>query len=104
MKDRYELKEHMGNNVEMPYEPDILDTENNILYNSQLDLDLICELLNEQNRQISILLTALDLACDELNDAKSMLRSVRQDDFASLLNDSSDYFRKKAEYSSGGRK
>ena len=98
MKDRFELKEHASENYKWRCEPDIIDTENDVLYNSQFDLDLICERLNEQNRQISILLKALDLACDDLSYVKDMLYTMGSYDFANSLDDSSDYFRTKAKY------
>lgn len=44
-------------------------------------------------KQIKILEQSLILACEELEDAIEMLRSVNQYDLANLLNDSPDYFK-----------
>ena len=45
----------------------------------------------------TLMLKALSLACEELDDAKDMLREAGKNDWAGVLNVSADYFIQKAE-------
>ena len=52
--------------------------------------------LMEKDNQIAILEKALEMAVNELEDAKDMLRECGKNDWANTLNTSADYFKTKA--------
>lgn len=52
----------------------------------------------EIEKELEIYTKALYLAVEQLTDAKEMLRSVGEKDLAGVLDDSADYFLRKARY------